>query len=275
MKRTILIFMVIAVIAASLSSCAGRKAKSANFESSTSTSMKGMNDTTRIEINAERIDAVKILFSEAGNYEAVMSKSDYTDFADLLSTAAYDTAWNDTGIMIKMVAPDYTAIISYDEMPADGSDWLMLWKENGRAKFRGKWFFVAEDRRDRLYALLEKYREDNRGIEMSVYPERNGGAPQALELTIKNNTAEVIQFGANYSIEHLEDNKWVEVDLGDFAVIAIMYSIQIGDTGKYTINLFTDRIAYPEGDYRVVKHINIGEQDAQIFYAGFRIIEPR
>ena len=110
---------------------------------------------------------------------------------------------------------------------------------------------------------------------MSVYPERNGGAPQSLELTVKNNTGQLVRFGANYSIERLVDGEWVNHELGNFAVIAIMYALQPGDSGKYTISLFSDRVAYPEGDYRVVKRINIGERDAQPYYAGFKIIVPR
>jgi len=111
-------------------------------------------------------------------------------------------------------------------------------------------------------------------IEMKVFPERNGGAPQTLDLTIKNNTGEVIQFGANYSIEHRNGNNWTEVDLGNFAVIAIMYVLQPGDSGDYNINLFTENVKYPEGDYRVVKQISVGEKDMQPYYADFKIIEP-
>lgn len=269
MKKTLLIFAVIAVIAASLSSCAGKKARRANSE----TTMEAMNDTTKIVIDTDSIDSVKLLFAEEGS-EVMMDKSDYADLAGFLLTAVYDTVWNDSGIMVKMVAPDYTAIISYENSPADDNDWLMAWKESGRAKFRQKWFFIAEDKREGLYTLLDKYRKE-KDIKMTVLPERNGGAPQTLELTIKNNTAEVIQFGANYSIERLKDGKWEEVDLGNFAAISIMYGVQPGDSGKYTINLFTDRVTYPEGNYRVVKNINIGEKDARPYYANFKVIDPR
>lgn len=112
-------------------------------------------------------------------------------------------------------------------------------------------------------------------IEMKVFPERNGGAPQTLDLTIKNNTGKVIQFGANYNIERRVGNNWQTVDLGNFAVIAIMYMLTPGDSADYKINLFTENVKYPEGEYRIVKHISVGEKDMQPYYAGFRIIEPR
>lgn len=116
---------------------------------------------------------------------------------------------------------------------------------------------------------------EDKNVEMTVFPDRNGGAPETLQLTIKNNTDKVIQFGANYSVERLVGGKWVGHDLGNFAVIAIMYSLQPGDSGQYSISLFTDRVSYPESDYRVVKNINVGESESRPYYAGFKIIEPR
>lgn len=274
MKKKLITFAAIAVTAASLGSCAGRAARRANPELSARAAMEAVVDTTKITIDTKHIDSVMLLLAGEGRGEAVMAKADYAGFADFLSTAVYDTLWNDKGIMVNMIAPDYTAIIAYKGTPADDSDWLMVWKESGRAKFRQKWFFVAEDQREGLYSLLEKYRA-GKDIEMSVYPERNGGAPQALELTVKNNTAGTIQFGANYSIERLAEGEWVEVDLGNFAVIAIMYGVRPGDSGKYSINLFTETVTYPEGDYRVVKNINVGGEEVRPYYAYFRIIEPR
>jgi len=267
MKKTVFTFAVIAVLAVFLSSCAGQRARRST--------MKPMNDMTGISIRTDAIDTVKLMFAEEGSGETIMLKSDYAGFAGFLSTAVYDTAWNDSGIMVKMVTPDYTAIISYKGRNADENDWLMIWKENGRAKFRDKWFFIAENQREGLYALLEKYWSADSGVGMSVWPGRNGGAPQTLQLTVRNNTDEAIQFGADYSIERLADDKWVEVDLGNFAVIDILYIVQPGDSGQYTISLFTERVTYPEGDYRVVKQINVGENNSRPYYANFRIIEPR
>ena len=150
MKNRILTFAVIAVLAASLSSCSGQRARRMT--------MKPMNDMTGILIDTDVVDTVKLLFAEEESGETVMWKSDYSGFAGFLSTAVYDTAWNDSGIMVKMVAPDYTAIVSYKDTPSDDNDWLMVWKENGRAKFRQKWYFIAENQREGLYTLLEKYR---------------------------------------------------------------------------------------------------------------------
>ncbi|GEM_PF-876653 len=116
---------------------------------------------------------------------------------------------------------------------------------------------------------------NSNGIEIKVTPERNQGVPQTLNLTIRNNTQEIIQFGANYTIERRIDNAWREVDLGNFALIAIMYMLQPGDSGEYTISLFPETVKYPEGEYRVVKQISIGERDMIPYYANFIIMDPR
>lgn len=111
-------------------------------------------------------------------------------------------------------------------------------------------------------------------IEMKAFPERNTGAPDTLVLTIRNNTAGVIQFGANYSIERLSGKEWTRIDFGDFAVIAVMYDLQPGDSASYKINLYPEKASYPVGDYRVVKQVFQSGKDMEPYYAGFRIVEP-
>lgn len=111
-------------------------------------------------------------------------------------------------------------------------------------------------------------------VEMIVYPERNGGAPETVKLTITNNSVKVIQFGANYSIERLVDGKWQVHDIGNFPVIMIMYSLAPKESATYDINLFPEKAKYIEGDYRVVKQIG-DENGNKSYYANFKIIEPR
>lgn len=117
-------------------------------------------DSTKIVIDQDLIDSVKLLFAGESCSERYMSSGDYGDFANNLATSAYDTLWNESNIMVKMTEPDYTAIVYYKEQPADHSDWLMIWKENGRTKFRQKWFFLDNDKREALYGLFEKYRQE-------------------------------------------------------------------------------------------------------------------
>lgn len=113
------------------------------------------------------------------------------------------------------------------------------------------------------------------GIELKVMPERNGGAPESLKLTVTNHSDSTIQFGADYGMERLVDGEWRKHDLGNFAVIMIMYVLPSGKSGEYNINLFTNRVEYPEGDYRIVKMISDGKNDSKPYYGYFKIIEPR
>ena len=122
------------------------------------TSIDAENDSTRISIEARRLDSVKIIFSGDGVMDRFLKPEDIRALIGYVVPSVYDTAWNDTGIMVKMAAPDYTVVFSYEGQTADYDDWLMVWKESGRVKFRQKWFFLSEGSRVPLYVLLEKYR---------------------------------------------------------------------------------------------------------------------
>ncbi|MCD8261154.1 MAG: hypothetical protein LUD15_06410 [Bacteroides sp.] len=60
--------------------------------------------------------------------------------------------------MVKMVAPDYTVIFHYREKPQEEEDWLMIWKENERAKFRNKWYLISSGNRESISRMLEDQR---------------------------------------------------------------------------------------------------------------------
>lgn len=115
-------------------------------------------DSTKIQIDVALIDSISVIFTDNDSM-AIIDKDDQPKIAEYMATAQYDTAWNDKGIMVKMVAPDYTLIIRHKGEEADKNDWLMMWKENGRTKFKNKWFFIADDRKEQVYQLLENYRE--------------------------------------------------------------------------------------------------------------------
>lgn len=117
--------------------------------------------------------------------------------------------------------------------------------------------------------------DGDKGVELKVKPERNGGAPESLQLTITNHSDSTLHFGADYGMERLVEGEWMKHDLGNFAVILIMYNLPSGKSGEYKINLFTDRVEYPEGEYRVVKTISSGDNPGKPYYGYFKIIEPR
>lgn len=115
-------------------------------------------DSTKIQIDAAMIDSMTIIFTDTDIKEFI-SKEDQAKLSESLLTAQYDTAWNDKGLMVKMVAPDYTLIFQYKDKSADENDWLMIWKENGRTKYKDKWFLLADNKNESIYQLLEGYRK--------------------------------------------------------------------------------------------------------------------
>lgn len=114
-------------------------------------------DSTKIQIDPVRIDTMTLIFTDDESRK-VINENDRKVLADNMSTARYDTAWNDKEIMINMIAPDYTLIIQHKEESPENNDWLMIWKENGRTKYKNKWFFIADDKKESIYQLLESYR---------------------------------------------------------------------------------------------------------------------
>ena len=62
--------------------------------------------------------------------------------------------------MVKMVSPDYTVIIRYKEAGIDDNDFVMMWNNNGRIKFRNKWFLINGDKKLLLSQIFDDYREE-------------------------------------------------------------------------------------------------------------------
>jgi hypothetical protein len=114
-------------------------------------------DSTKIEIDVAIVDSMLLLYPDSNN-PYLIDEKDWTTIAGHLKDAQYDTDWNDRGMMVKMVAPDYTTIIGYKGKDAEENDWLMIWKDSGMAKFRNKWFLIVADKREALFSVFDSYR---------------------------------------------------------------------------------------------------------------------
>ena len=86
-----------------------------------------------------------------------MEPADCKLLSGYLSQAEYDTKLNSGDIMIKMQAPDYTAVFHYKGKSSEQSDWLMIWNEDGRTKFANEWYYLSENTRNDVYKLFDKY----------------------------------------------------------------------------------------------------------------------
>lgn len=147
-----------------LTSCDSKKTVQTEGENEiANTSESIISDSTKIVIDVSKVDSMMLILDN--DLKALIDKSDFAALAEAVSTAEYDTRLNSGDIMMKMQAPDYTIIIYNTGKSADESDWLMVWKENGRIKFKNKWFNLPTDKNlaaDKLSIvckLLDKYKE--------------------------------------------------------------------------------------------------------------------
>ena len=148
----LLILTFIGVVA-----CNNKKVQNETEVSNTTEEQSIAYDSTKIQIDIAIVDSMLLLYPDS-NDQYLINEKDWATIAEQLQVAQYDTAWNDSGIMVKMVAPDYTTIIGYKGKDADENDWLMIWKDGGMAKFRNKWFVIAEEEKEVLSQILDSYR---------------------------------------------------------------------------------------------------------------------
>ncbi|WOO37667.1 immunoglobulin-like domain-containing protein [Anaerocolumna sp. AGMB13020] len=88
-----------------------------------------------------------------------------------------------------------------------------------------------------------------------------------LKAVIKNNGSEDIFYGADFSIEKLNEGNWETVPaVSELAFIEIAYSAAPGAEEEFTVDLSLLNPALDAGNYRLVKNIN-----GQTFYAEFEL----
>lgn len=152
MKKIILpLFFCLFALGIMLASCNSKKSTS-DVSDNTVTAVA---DSLIIIINSETVDSMLFIPNEGQPFQ--MDMADCKPLSEYLSKAVYDTTLNKSGIMMKMQAPDYTVVFYHKNKTADESDWLMIWKENGRTKFADEWYNLEESNRNHVYELLEKY----------------------------------------------------------------------------------------------------------------------
>lgn len=155
-KNTFL-FLAVILFAGGFSAC-NSKPKTAD-ETTVSEQKAPEADETRLLVDTEKIDSMRIIFTDDESITSFIDGSDRIKLVEELATARYDTAWNKEGIMVKMVAPDYSLVIRYKNENTDNNDWLMIWKDSGRTKFKNVWYILPEDNREPVYRLIDSYRK--------------------------------------------------------------------------------------------------------------------
>jgi len=114
-------------------------------------------DTMHLQFDVTEIDSMYLILKESEK-KNLINDTDKKELGKLLSLSVNDTLWNNSGIMVKMVTPDYTIISHYKDQSDDNNSWLMIWKENGRLKFDNKWYFLPESNKNDILQLLDRYK---------------------------------------------------------------------------------------------------------------------
>ncbi len=114
-------------------------------------------DSTRIIIQPSELDTVRVIFTDNETLNTYINEEDWPSLTDRLYTARYDTVWNESDIMVKMIAPDYMLELHYKSNAE--MEFVFMWIDSGRVKFRNKWFLLDEVNGAPIYGLLNTYRD--------------------------------------------------------------------------------------------------------------------
>jgi len=154
MKKSITLFLS-CVFLLTLMAVSCKPGKNPSENTGENTHIVSSDSVKNITIEENTVDS--IVFIPVEGEPIRMVQSDCKPLSSYLHQAVYDTELNQSGIMIKMQVPDYTVVFYYKDKNPDQSDWLMIWKENGRTKFDNEWYYLNENTRSSIYELLDKY----------------------------------------------------------------------------------------------------------------------
>lgn len=145
--KTLPAFGLALVIA--FSACNSSK-KSVNTEDDTLTTV----DTMKLNLDFASVDTMTIIYIDKDELKVQIGDTDKGRVGEMLPRLVNDTAWNNSGIMVKMVAPDYMITMHYKGKTQDDNSWVSIWKELGKAKFDNKWYLLPEAK-DEVFKLLD------------------------------------------------------------------------------------------------------------------------
>ena len=115
-------------------------------------------DTMKLNLDFASVDTMTIIYIDEDELKIQIGDTDRGRVREMLSRLVNDTAWNNSGIMVKMVAPDYMVTIHYKGKSQNDNSWISIWKELGRAKFDNKWYLLPEKKED-VFNLLDSLKK--------------------------------------------------------------------------------------------------------------------
>ncbi len=78
--------------------------------------------------------------------------------------------------------------------------------------------------------------------------------PDAIKVTMTNNTNDTITTGEHFRIEKFENNEWIDFTPKDIAFTDIGYELMPYASKTFNENLFKNQIDYKSGKYRIAKY---------------------
>ncbi|MCD7963879.1 MAG: hypothetical protein LUF90_10135 [Rikenellaceae bacterium] len=108
----------------------------------------------RFDIDTSNVNSIKIIYKNSQDPLLITDYSKLYELERLIRNSTYDDFWNEGGIMVKTVEPDYTIIIDYVENYDLDNLFIMFWKDTGKIKYKGIWYVLEESGRTQVYEFL-------------------------------------------------------------------------------------------------------------------------
>lgn len=113
-------------------------------------------DTMKLNLDFTTVDTLKILYTANEETQVIVQKTEIKNQIEkMLTHFMNDTVWNNSGIMVKMVAPDYMLVLHHTMKSGLDDNWVSIWKELGKAKMDNKWYLLPDNKED-LFRLLDQ-----------------------------------------------------------------------------------------------------------------------
>ncbi|MCC8088880.1 MAG: hypothetical protein LIO79_06415 [Rikenellaceae bacterium] len=109
----------------------------------------------RFDLDLPHAGSIKLKFKGDDTEYEVSNMEVLHELEILVRNSTYDALWNDGGIMVKVVEPDYTMIFSYIKEYGPDNEFLFVWRDTNKIKFKGVWYVLEDGVTSKVYELLE------------------------------------------------------------------------------------------------------------------------
>ncbi|MTG98478.1 hypothetical protein NWE55_08745 [Myroides albus] len=121
---------------------------------------------------------------------------------------------------------------------------------------------IIDNKHERQNALYDR-------VKVDLVEGRFTEAPSEIELSIWNQSQEVIKVKGDYRICILEGREWIPIDFEDLSIGGDSYVISKGVSVKVSVQIHPNLVEYKQGDYRVSVAIDsdVGEVEVDGYFS--------